>query len=161
VTEYNTQSLSIIPFRKVKELEKIVPNPNELWGFGDFGDKAGGLWSSMLVLDGKPDVTYKDAENGEQLGTHIQFFHHNINYIFVEAHTWVACAVVQVRPECDANLEPDMVWAVEPGEAPGDERPQHIEEDEHRFCMCVILYLVYVLYFTQVKRLSIILSSWV
>ena len=97
----------------------------------------------MLVLDGKPDVTYKNAENGEQLGTHIQFFHHNINYIFVEAHTWVACAVIHVRPGCDSSLEPDMVWAVDPGTCSGDEFPKHIKKKDHRFCMCVILYLVY------------------
>ena len=47
----------------------IVPNTNELWAFGDYSDKEGGLWSTMLVLDGEPDVTYVNAENGDQLGT--------------------------------------------------------------------------------------------
>ena len=46
-----------------------MPNTNELWAFGDYSDKEGGLWSTMLVLDGVPDVTYENAENGDQLGT--------------------------------------------------------------------------------------------
>ena len=47
----------------------IVPNTNELWGFGDYKDKQGGLWATVIVLDGKPDETYNQAENGDQLGT--------------------------------------------------------------------------------------------
>ena len=82
----------------------------------------------------------------------------------MEKYQWVACAVVQVRSACDSNLPSDMVWAVDPGEESGDERPVHIEDKEHRFCMCVILYLVYFLYFTQgaeyyTQQLGIILSS--
>jgi hypothetical protein len=35
-----------------------------------------------------------------------------------------------------------MVWAVEAGAGAGDEYPEHIKDEDHRFSMCVILYLV-------------------
>ena len=65
-----------------------------------------------------------------------------INYIFLEKHTWVGCAMVQLRPYADSSVPSDMVWAVEPGAGAGDEYPEHIKDEDRRFSMCVILYLV-------------------
>ena len=63
--------MSIIPYRKAEQLERIVPNLNELWGFGEYDDREGGLWATLIVLDGQPDVTFKTAENGDQLGMYL------------------------------------------------------------------------------------------
>ena len=51
---------------------------------------------------------------------------------------WVTCNVVQVHPDHDSKLPSDMVWAVDPGDEAGDERPKPMVEDE-RFCMCNII----------------------
>ena len=61
---------------------------------------------------------------------------------------------MQVRRDHDSLLAIDMVWKVDPGGEDGDEHPEQMTEKE-RFCVCVILYLVYF------KWLSIILNNWV
>lgn len=53
-----------------------MPASNEIWGFGDFKDIEDGLWATMLILDGKPDVTYEKAENGDQLGSAYYYYYY-------------------------------------------------------------------------------------
>ena len=45
--------------------------------------------------------------------------------------------MVQLRPDADSEVPRDMVWAVEPGASTGDEYPEHIKENDHRFSMCM------------------------
>ena len=53
-----------------------MPASNEIWGFGDFKDIDDGLWATMLILDGKPEETYKEAENGDQLGSAYYYYYY-------------------------------------------------------------------------------------
>ena len=122
----------------------IVPNTNELWGFGDYKDKQGGLWATVIVLDGKPDETYRHAENGDQLGTRMIVRYSWFTTVFIDKHTWqwVAGNVVQVRRDHDSLLAIDMVWKVDPGGEDGDEHPEQMTEKE-RFCVCNIIPCVF------------------
>ena len=103
---------------------------NDLWGFGEFTDVEDGLWASMRVLDGAPNETYRDKENGDQIGVSPSSPPLIITYC-VGKNLWVSCKVENLRHGCDAHVEEDMVWKVNPGDGdPSDAYPEKMGDDE-------------------------------